>query len=695
MRLLRTSTFRLESFFNNDIPPYAILSHTWGDEELTLQELQEQSSIYLLEHLYDYSKPDTWGEKHGFIKIAACAAQARKDGFEYMWCDSCCIDKTNSTELSEAINSMYHWYKGHLCYAYLADVPPSPDGAISLKNDAPFTQSRWFTRGWTLQELIAPSSVVFFDKNWNRMGTRSEFASFISDKTGIDRAVLGGEDPQSSSIAKRMSWASQRETTRIEDLAYSLMGLFGVNMPLLYGERDRAFLRLQEEIMKISDDHSLFAWTGPVDPNFAGNFVAVQSGLLASSPAYFSDSRHIVPSGQHGKDDDAFQAPYSMTNKGIRITLPIAKFVSSLGGENDVLAALNCHDETDSRGPLGIYLFHCGGRSYRRSWLNMLIPTSACFMELSGVFKPTDLYVGERAGAVAKERFFQFHFPELPVELSQHGLKLHVVPKPLGWDYVVPSPPLWDPLWNEETRILRCRRGLVCAIYLARDHEYKYEHGHAGHVLLIGIDKQLRPRCNFDNGMDILRMITEYEDKQKRFTRKIRRIKHWRIKEVFRSSGKPRVLNDFELAWKLLWYRSFDESKAKSYGHKVGMTGRDQYILSMITGGRYHWDNWVSGDGERETSLTVDFGSWDYIERPNPHPGQSKFEMVYKKLDINIGTVIEDKEVNGQTMFSLRIITTPESETKGNDHSMTRARNKSIGALEVDLIDSLLKRALG
>jgi len=176
MRLLHTSTFKLESFFDEELPAYVILSHTWGDEEVTLQELQQEESVVLLNSLKirmvkGESPDDIKDVKKGLMKIVGCVLRAEKDGFEYIWLDTCCIDKTNSTELSEAINSMYHWYKDQLCYAYLADVPHSPD-QISLDRDSAFAKSRWFKRGWTLQELIAPSSVLFFDEAWNFMGTR-------------------------------------------------------------------------------------------------------------------------------------------------------------------------------------------------------------------------------------------------------------------------------------------------------------------------------------------------------------------------------------------------------------------------------------------------------------------------------------------------------------------------------------------
>ena len=163
--------------------------------------------------------------------------------------DLCCIDKTSSAELSEAINSMYRWYQeSGVCYAYLADVPPNA-----------FSKSRWFTRGWTLQELIAPSTVIFLDQKWQEIGTKSSLQRVISEITGIPTDILLGGDLEDASIAQRMSWASKRETTRVEDAAYCLMGIFSIHMPMLYGEGERAFIRLQEEIMRVSDDHSLFA----------------------------------------------------------------------------------------------------------------------------------------------------------------------------------------------------------------------------------------------------------------------------------------------------------------------------------------------------------------------------------------------------------------------------------------------------
>ncbi|KAK3352175.1 hypothetical protein B0T25DRAFT_178857 [Lasiosphaeria hispida] len=174
---------------------------------------------------------------------------ARKSGLGYVWIDSCCINKANHVELNEAINSMFEWYrKAHICYVYLADVVLSSDESVTLQA---FRASRWFTRGWTLQELLAPRHVLFYDKSWRLIGSKSELASIIQQITGIPTSFLKGRSLKEASVAQRLSWAAHRETTRIEDQAYSLLGLFGITgMSMIYGEREQAFVRLQTEIIR-------------------------------------------------------------------------------------------------------------------------------------------------------------------------------------------------------------------------------------------------------------------------------------------------------------------------------------------------------------------------------------------------------------------------------------------------------------
>ena len=278
MRLLNTASITLREFLGEAVPPYAILSHTWEREEVLLADIQS----------------GTASSKQGYSKLIGCCQKAAQHGFEWVWIDTCCIDKTSSAELSEAINSMYQWYESAaICYAYLQDVSvalakPGDGGTQSSKTAklavTDFGQSRWFTRGWTLQELIAPKVVEFYTSEWGEIGTKSSLATALSARTTIPKRILSGEALVSCSVAERMSWASTRQTTRLEDMAYCLLGLFDVNMPLMYGEGRKAFLRLQEQIMRQEEDYTLFAWTSQHD---SGQCL---SGLLASSPADFSKS---------------------------------------------------------------------------------------------------------------------------------------------------------------------------------------------------------------------------------------------------------------------------------------------------------------------------------------------------------------------------------------------------------------------
>ncbi|PWY67807.1 HET-domain-containing protein, partial [Aspergillus eucalypticola CBS 122712] len=237
MRLLEATTLRLVDFAPDNIPLYAILSHTWEEGEVLFEDIGK----------------GTASTKPGYKKIEYTAQQALRDGLEYIWVDTCCINKESSAELSESINSMFRWYQqAQVCYAYLADL----DGDINE-----MVSCRWFTRGFTLQELIAPSNVVFFSRSWVSLGSKMDLCDAISDITGIGLEYLCQyRELECASIAQRMSWAATRQTSRPEDIAYCLLGIFSVNMPLLYGEGARAFIRLEEEIMRKSADQSLFAW---------------------------------------------------------------------------------------------------------------------------------------------------------------------------------------------------------------------------------------------------------------------------------------------------------------------------------------------------------------------------------------------------------------------------------------------------
>lgn len=255
MWLLNVSTRDLESFESSKIPPYVILSHRWIEDEPSFKDVQKKRH----------------STRKGYAKVDLCCQQAEKHGFQYVWVDTCCIDKRSSAELSEAINSMYSWYaKAAICYVYLSDVTADNRSRI---------ESQWFTRGWTLQELLAPSRVEFYNSTWKHLGDKVSNASQISRRTGIPSKALHEFRRDDYPIAQRMSWAANRTTTRPEDRAYSLLGIFDVSMPLLYGEGGgKAFYRLQEEIMKLSTDPTIFAWSNLPNPTF---------GMLAASPDSF------------------------------------------------------------------------------------------------------------------------------------------------------------------------------------------------------------------------------------------------------------------------------------------------------------------------------------------------------------------------------------------------------------------------
>jgi hypothetical protein len=317
MRLINTATLELKSLIGQDLPQYAVLSHTWSGEEILFEDVKA-------------GPVNIPRAKAGFPKMRDSCARAQSDGYEYIWIDTCCIDKSSSAELSEAINSMFEWYeRSAVCYAYLDDY------ASEYIDETLLYHCRWFTRGWTLQELIAPRKVEFFNRYWVHLGSRINLATVLSSITGIDTAILGKNrskgcwvcrtmnsncarcnlscgihrDLSSTSIAARMTWASQRQVTREEDIAYCLMGLFDVNMPLLYGEGGiKAFRRLQEEIIKKSTDQSIFA------------FVAKQGqGAFASYPRQFQGLCDIA----EYKDEQ--QDAVTLTAQGIHLKVFICQ----------------------------------------------------------------------------------------------------------------------------------------------------------------------------------------------------------------------------------------------------------------------------------------------------------------------------------------------------------------------------------
>ncbi len=336
MRLLNTRTLEFESFDDpQSAPDYAILSHVWFPNG-------EQSHHDVREIVQRALDGQHLEEARGRLsdKIKRSCAYALAEGYEYIWIDSCCIDKTSSAELSEAINSMYKWYScASQCYAFLHDVDDDDDPRAA---GSQFRMSVWFTRGWTLQELIAPSMLVFLTKDWTTIGTKHGMAPIVSEVTGVDIGILQGTDSlETVSVARRMSWASARSTTREEDEAYSLMGLFGIHMPTIYGEGRHAFIRLQEEILKQFPDDTLFAWGDrftihqPRDLHFLAFHTAMppehDGRLFAPSPLSFHSAGDLRPISEAsfaqrlGMEGGPHHRPptYSLTRYGVHAELPI------------------------------------------------------------------------------------------------------------------------------------------------------------------------------------------------------------------------------------------------------------------------------------------------------------------------------------------------------------------------------------
>ncbi len=310
MRLINTSKLTLHDFHDpTSTPAYAILSHTWSENptvEITFQQFTTLPHASL-------------AENQGFTKIKQTCLLAREKGLDWAWVDTCCIDKNSSAELTEAINSMWQWYAGaEVCFAFLEDMEDAPTGEGPPMADAAdervaqFARCRWFTRGWTLQELIAPHRVEFYNRRWVFCGDKSSLLAVLSGVIRIRADILSSADLLSAvPVAQRMAWAARRRTTRPEDAAYCLLGIFGINMPLLYGEGEKAFIRLQEEIIKESNDLTLFAWV--VDPGRAAE--QIHWGILARSSQEF-ESCHDIET----RFDPVYGNECAITSKGVRVT---------------------------------------------------------------------------------------------------------------------------------------------------------------------------------------------------------------------------------------------------------------------------------------------------------------------------------------------------------------------------------------
>ena len=314
------------------LPRYAILSHQWRWQEVLYDDIAAADRSVAR-------------SKKGYTKLEMACRVALEHGFCYLWSDTCCIDKSSSAELSEAINSMYSYYTHSTwCIAYLDDVELGEDRILS--------RSAWFSRGWTLQELIAPLKLTFYTKSWKKIGTKADSCHQVSIASNIAVEVLRDREAISAmGVSEKMSWAASRLTTRPEDEAYSLMGIFGVNMATLYGEgRISAFRRLQLEIMRTSTDHTLFAWESKT----------VNGDMLAPSVSCFANGASYEPSEYPpGLIDRLDPMPnYDMTNAGLRIQLPLRREPERIGLYSAFLA---CRHKPDPHAAVALNLSRLGG----------------------------------------------------------------------------------------------------------------------------------------------------------------------------------------------------------------------------------------------------------------------------------------------------------------------------------------------
>ncbi|KAM5342311.1 hypothetical protein ACJ41O_013277 [Fusarium nematophilum] len=405
MRLLHSSRLHLRTFFGNEIPPYAILSHTWDQDEFLYNHLRSGlAELQLLQTLKTSStrhQPPTM--TRGLYKVLMTCLTAEHLGLEWVWVDTCCIDKSSSTELSESINSMFRWYaKSAICFAFLEDVTLEPDGKFPA-----LEQSRWFTRGWTLQELIAPHRILFYGRNWGFLGPSNHILPRLAAITGIKEALLDNCEKslpsnqsapsgqklcccsvrrdvsavlQNESAVTKMKWAATRRLTREEDIAYCLLGIFNVNMPLIYGEGAvQAFYRLQREIINSVADQSLLLFLDPGDAVESRDTCSSRTTttLLAEHPSWFLHSGTIERIQRRGRAVmfsespsriavDVILVPCDIT---IRYKRPEPQNLSSFADELTVrnlrLAVLDCHVEGDVRKRPAILVSSAGHRELR------------------------------------------------------------------------------------------------------------------------------------------------------------------------------------------------------------------------------------------------------------------------------------------------------------------------------------------
>ena len=318
-------------FRDDKTTAYAILSHRWiEDTEVDYEEMVGLAKM-------DAEERDEIRQRLGYWKIRDACQQAKEDGYEWVWVDTCCIDKRSSAELSEAINSMYRWYENsRVCYAYLHDVsdPSFPNQSDKSRYPNSNGWPEWFSRGWTLQEMIAPNDVRFFNKDWHPVGAKARLAETLGDATRVPKHILtrglAGNRP---CVAQIMSWAANRTTTRVEDRAYSLLGLLDVNMPMLYGEGKKAFHRLQLEIIRSSNDQSIFAWGGQIESSVLADdpkcFEHCSQMELMDHAEFIKSLKKYIPAEELPSIQEDHFGTFPITNRGIHIWMLLNPYHTS------------------------------------------------------------------------------------------------------------------------------------------------------------------------------------------------------------------------------------------------------------------------------------------------------------------------------------------------------------------------------
>lgn len=347
MWLINTRTLELKEFYGQQIPSYAILSHRWTADEVSFKDFRNGR------------RKDSFG----YRKVVEFCKKARFGaGVAWAWADTACIEKRSSAELSEAINSMFRWYQlAQVCLVHLHDVEDPSSESLKLR----LGRSDWFTRGWTLQELLAPEHVLFFSSTWKHLGSLREIPSNIynndsrsspilakdvSNLTHIPVSALTGEESlKLFSVAEKMKWLSSRETTRIEDMAYCAIGLFGIYMPLLYGEGSRAFQRVQELIITRLGDESIFFWG-------EGQKIGSRGSILASEAADFKREGREFRQRTY-RVDLYWRPPSSISSQGLKVNLPKHSALTTAQEQrhmDTLFVPLNCFSSTFFDG-----LIHC------------------------------------------------------------------------------------------------------------------------------------------------------------------------------------------------------------------------------------------------------------------------------------------------------------------------------------------------